>query len=65
MKSVLLMSYRKNLKSFASPNLMRSELDMTCSQALVKVKEVWMNGTMLYIHNCISQVPTRKYQDFT
>ena len=42
------MSYGKDLKNFVNPSLMRSELDLTHPQALGKVKEVWMNGTMLY-----------------
>ena len=35
-----------NLRSFASPNLMRSEKDLTYSQALDKIKDHPMNGTM-------------------
>ena len=38
MKSLPLMSYEKNLKSFASPNLMMSRPALTCLQALGKEK---------------------------
>ena len=39
-----------NLRNFVNPNLMRSELDLTCSQALDKVKDLLMNGTVQYKH---------------
>ena len=50
MKSLLLMSYGKNLRRFASPNLMMSEQDLMCSQALYNVKDQLLNGTMQYKH---------------
>ena len=36
--------------SFASPNQIRSEQDLTCSQALDKVRDQSMNGTRQYKH---------------
>ena len=49
-ESSSLMSYGKNLKSIVNPNLMRSELDLTCLPALDKVRDQLMNGTMQYKH---------------
>ena len=44
------MLYGKDLKNFVISSLMRSDQVFTCLKALDKVKEVWMNGTMLYKH---------------
>ena len=48
--SLELICYRRNLENSVNSSLMRSEQDLTCLQALDKVKEAWMNGPMLYKH---------------
>ena len=48
MLSLPLMLYRKNLKNFVNPSLIRSELDLTCSQAFNKVRDLLMNDTTQY-----------------
>ena len=40
----------EKMKSLVNPSLMSSELDLTCSQALDKVRDQSMNGTMQYKH---------------